>query len=363
MAMQARMTPAAIIGNSGKQPGSEIEKINAVIIKAGKAGCTAAEVVEACGANEGLIRSHFNTLHSKGLLVKLNRGRYAVAKSATNGDDFNAPEVGEYDANTQLVERWEQVEANIRTLEAARRSEAAQLREEYGALITKGRHFIAYQSESGVAFAPSKFIGYIDNDIATHRNLRSNGRNGRETSKALKRILGGAPEADESAEKAYLNFCGTLGTPDEHARKYWITDKVIQTSAVHELNLPDWTPPPEITSTITRKIRDTATTKRLKSLYDYKCMVCGIRLGLSGGKGYAECGHIRPIGGPQPGPDEPENILVLCPNHHVMLDAGLLGIDPGTLKIRLAPRAEPADLIQTRLRLCKGHTLRVVLTM
>ena len=53
--------------------------------------------------------------------------------------------------------------------------------------------------------------------------------------------------------------------------------------------------------------------------------MCGTRLeGLSGP--YAEAAHIRPLGAPHHGPDTPDNILCLCPNHHVLLDHGGVGL-------------------------------------
>lgn len=54
--------------------------------------------------------------------------------------------------------------------------------------------------------------------------------------------------------------------------------------------------------------------------------MCGTRLeGLAGP--YAEAAHIRPLGAPHHGPDTPENILCLCPNHHVLFDHSGVGID------------------------------------
>lgn len=61
-------------------------------------------------------------------------------------------------------------------------------------------------------------------------------------------------------------------------------------------------------------------------MYDYKCQVCGERLvGVSGP--YAEGAHVKGLGAPHNGPDVLENILCLCPNHHVLLDKGGLFID------------------------------------
>ena len=73
--------------------------------------------------------------------------------------------------------------------------------------------------------------------------------------------------------------------------------------------------------TVLRLVRDTAQGRRIKALYDHSCQVCGTRLeGLAGP--YAEAAHIRQLGAPHNGPDTPDNILCLCPNHHVLFDHG-----------------------------------------
>jgi putative restriction endonuclease len=54
--------------------------------------------------------------------------------------------------------------------------------------------------------------------------------------------------------------------------------------------------------------------------------VCGIRIEIRG-IGYAEGAHIRPLGKPHNGRDDTQNLLCLCPNHHVMLDKGCFTID------------------------------------
>jgi len=65
--------------------------------------------------------------------------------------------------------------------------------------------------------------------------------------------------------------------------------------------------------------------RRIKGLYDYRCQMCGIRLeGLAGP--YVEAAHVRPLGAPHRGPDTADNILCLCPNHHVLFDHGGVAI-------------------------------------
>ena len=68
---------------------------------------------------------------------------------------------------------------------------------------------------------------------------------------------------------------------------------------------------------------------KLKAHYGYACMVCGgaLLIGVNPDKRYAEAAHIKPLGAPHNGPDKPGNLLVLCPNHHLQLDRGILSLE------------------------------------
>lgn len=61
-------------------------------------------------------------------------------------------------------------------------------------------------------------------------------------------------------------------------------------------------------------------------MYNFTCQVCEIRISIKG-IGYAEAAHIRPLGRPHNGQDKLNNLLCLCPNHHVMLDKGIIAIE------------------------------------
>jgi putative restriction endonuclease len=76
---------------------------------------------------------------------------------------------------------------------------------------------------------------------------------------------------------------------------------------------------------VSRIIRDTAQARAVKALYDYRCQMCGTRLECPAGP-YAEAAHIRPLGAPHNGPDTKDNILCLCPNHHVLFDNGAVSV-------------------------------------
>ena len=49
-------------------------------------------------------------------------------------------------------------------------------------------------------------------------------------------------------------------------------------------------------------------------------------LGESRAGAYAEAAHIRPLGAPHDGLETSDNILSLCPNDHILLDHGGVGI-------------------------------------
>ena len=82
-----------------------------------------------------------------------------------------------------------------------------------------------------------------------------------------------------------------------------------------------------ITTEITRVIRDTELSKTVKKLYDYKCQICGISILTNTATGkYAEAAHIKPLN-KHNGDDSINNVICLCPNHHVMLDYGTISIN------------------------------------
>lgn len=72
-------------------------------------------------------------------------------------------------------------------------------------------------------------------------------------------------------------------------------------------------------------IRDAGNSRRIKELYGHRCQMCGTTLACAAGL-YAEAAHIRALGSPHNGPDTLENILCLCPNHHVLFDNGGIAV-------------------------------------
>lgn len=72
--------------------------------------------------------------------------------------------------------------------------------------------------------------------------------------------------------------------------------------------------------------RDRNKAAKLKTLYENRCLFCGIQVQVDAGRYYSEAAHIRALGEPHNGPDSTENLIVLCPNHHIQFDRGVLRI-------------------------------------
>lgn len=85
--------------------------------------------------------------------------------------------------------------------------------------------------------------------------------------------------------------------------------------------------------TISRIIRDTVMTRKIKALHGHACQLCGEWITLPDGKRYAEAHHLIPLGKPHSGPDIPANIIVVCPNHHAKLDFGCIQLKVEDLRV------------------------------
>ncbi len=66
--------------------------------------------------------------------------------------------------------------------------------------------------------------------------------------------------------------------------------------------------------------RDNNTIAKIKFLRDFKCQICGTAIKKKDGRNYVEAAHIKPKH--QEGKETPDNIILLCPNHHKEFDIG-----------------------------------------
>lgn len=134
----------------------------------------------------------------------------------------------------ELVVSEDQVAENLAELDRARHSPGGDGKI-YRDLITRGTCYLPYLTDAGIAFAPSRFIGYVGNKIQIHSLNKE--KHGSETNLALNRIYGADPVQNENLQLAFDSFCVSVGIAPSRkgsfgvARKYWVTDDVSQVIA------------------------------------------------------------------------------------------------------------------------------------
>lgn len=70
--------------------------------------------------------------------------------------------------------------------------------------------------------------------------------------------------------------------------------------------------------------RDNKTVAQIKFIRDFKCQICGTTIKKKDGSNYVEAAHIKPKH--KKGRETPDNIILLCPNHHKEFDIGARSI-------------------------------------
>lgn len=124
----------------------------------------------------------------------------------------------------ELIKDKEQLIKNIETLEGYLTEGNVYENSEAVLLIKRGICFVAYQIDKELRFAPSRFIGYIENKIEIHTESH---KDGRETNKAIVDILFDKPVPDDNLERMYFDYCNQLGIqPNDKGtfgsqRKFW----------------------------------------------------------------------------------------------------------------------------------------------
>lgn len=125
----------------------------------------------------------------------------------------------------KLIENKEQLITNIDTLEGYLTEGDEYSSGEAKSLIKRGTCFVAYHIENEFRFAPSRFIGYIDNKLDKHSAFT--GKDGRETNKVINEILGTKPLQNDTLNLKYIEYCNKLNIqPSEKGsfgapRKFW----------------------------------------------------------------------------------------------------------------------------------------------
>ncbi len=119
-------------------------------------------------------------------------------------------------------------------------------------------------------------------------------------------------------------FAVPLDTTDEHEQqeiiKEFKTQNKTKQDIINELKNLKPTDPEEVIINTKSFKRDNRTVAQIKILRDFKCQICSTTIKKKDGTFYIEAAHIEPKH--RKGGETPNNILLLCPNHHKEFDYG-----------------------------------------
>lgn len=197
-------------------------------------------------------------------------------------------------------------------------------------LLKNGICFVAYDLEGQKRFAPSRFVGYQENKLAKHKNSHLDGR---ETNRAISKVLGCDPSVNSELDEEYLAFCRSLGIhPGPKGkfgviRKFWKLDTIEnnQRDDPAQFLFPEGNMVERTHLSRERNIKVISLAKKMfkREFGRVFCQVCGFDFeSVYGevGKDFIEAHHTKPVSEMQPGHQtKVEDIALLCANCHRMV--------------------------------------------
>ncbi|SPP91997.1 HNH endonuclease [Bradyrhizobium vignae] len=107
------------------------------------------------------------------------------------------------------------------------------------------------------------------------------------------------------------------------------------------------------------QIRNAKHVRELKALYNHSCAFCGKQtvIGVNPAKYYSEAAHIKPVGQPHNGPDSKNNMIILCPEHHLQFDRGVLRIKKNRGALTVVSKISGDPVHGQPLRVQAPHTI------
>jgi putative restriction endonuclease len=105
--------------------------------------------------------------------------------------------------------------------------------------------------------------------------------------------------------------------------------------------VPEYIARPVVEQIVSRKFRDVAFRRHVRSAYGNTCAVSGLHLINGGGRPEVQAAHIRPV--EEDGPDTVRNGIALTGTVHWLFDRGLVSFDDN-YNVLLSPHGVPDDL-------------------
>lgn len=126
----------------------------------------------------------------------------------------------------RIVENLDELKANIKVLDKYLNSKKDPEYEFALGLVKRGTCFVAVKENGTYRFYPSRFIGYVNNNMDAH--LNNEYKDGKETNPAISSILDRKPMPNPELDNLYREYCELLGfVANERGtfgveRKYWL---------------------------------------------------------------------------------------------------------------------------------------------
>ncbi|EHR40296.1 HNH endonuclease [Alishewanella jeotgali] len=108
---------------------------------------------------------------------------------------------------------------------------------------------------------------------------------------------------------------------------YLIGLTLVESPRAVDLDIPE-----RVEATVYRILRDSKLSQQIKAIHNNECQICGHTIIMPNGTRYSEAHHIQPLGMPHNGPDVIDNMVCVCPNHHVELDYGVIRLSIDMLR-------------------------------
>lgn len=224
----------------------------------------------------------------------------------------------------RLIENLDELTNNLEQVEDYLNGFDVVANEEMVRLIGNGTNFVAYKINNEMHFAPSRFVGYLNNTLRIHL-VKDNGKSGRETSPRIDEILGTKRTYNTELEKLYHDFCEEIGAFPKRMintqRKYWFLENreiILQEGSVKQI-------------TTNRYERNSEARQRCIEQHGTSCKVCGLNFkNMYGpiGEGFIHVHHIVPLSKKKRNHTIDEaNLIPVCPNCHAMLHRANLSVE------------------------------------